>query len=97
MGSSVGSVEAQRGNTMNTARGFEEMFGVDAEQINEWEAMASAGTLPGEPAGEVVRGPGHQQADCGHVGRETEEPLREEYDFGASEPNPYCGRFRRHG
>lgn len=82
---------------MNTARGFEEMFGVDAEQINEWEAMASAGTLPGEPAGEVVRGPGHQQADCGHVGRETEEPLREEYDFGASEPNPYCGRFRRHG
>lgn len=46
---------------MKTAKELEALFGVDAEQIDEWEAMASAGTLPGDPTGEIVRGPGRPQ------------------------------------
>lgn len=46
---------------MKTAHELEKMFGVSAEQIEHWDDMASSGVLPGEPTGEIVRGPGRPQ------------------------------------
>ncbi len=46
---------------MKGAAELENMFGVSADQIEEWDAMASSGVMPGAPAGEVVRGPGRPQ------------------------------------
>lgn len=46
---------------MKTAKELEDLFGVSAGQIEEWDKMASEGILPGKPAGEVVKGPGRPQ------------------------------------
>lgn len=46
---------------MMNSKELEEMFGVTGEELGEWEAMATAGVMPGEPSGEVVRGPGRPQ------------------------------------
>lgn len=39
-----------------TAKELEEMFGVTAEQIEEWDGMMVRGEIPGKPVGEVVVG-----------------------------------------
>ena len=39
-----------------TAKELEEMFGVTAEQIEEWDEMMIRGEIPGKPVGEVVVG-----------------------------------------
>lgn len=46
---------------MKTAQELEKMFGITAEQIENWDDMASVGTLPGIPSSEIVRGPGRPQ------------------------------------
>ena len=37
-------------------RKIEEKFGVTSEQLEQWEAEAARGELPGKPVGEVVVG-----------------------------------------
>lgn len=37
---------------------LEEMFGVTRENIEKWDFDAREGTLPGDPSGETVAGPG---------------------------------------
>lgn len=39
-----------------TAKELEDMFGVTAEQIEEWDEMMVRGEIPGEPVGEVIVG-----------------------------------------
>ena len=46
---------------MKTAEELEAMFGVTASQIEEWDALATEGRLPGTASGEVTRGPGRPQ------------------------------------
>ena len=41
---------------MKTAKELEEMFGVTAEQLDEWEKEAAQGILPGEQVGEIIVG-----------------------------------------
>ena len=63
---------------MKTAKELEEMFGVTAEQLDEWEKEAAQGILPGEHCGATpqIRGAvavrrvqGHAAEGCGY-GRE---------------------------
>lgn len=39
-----------------SAKELEDLFGVTAEQIEEWDEMMVGGELPGEPVGEVMVG-----------------------------------------
>lgn len=39
-----------------TDKELEEMFGVTAEQIQEWDEMMVQGEIPGEPVGEIIVG-----------------------------------------
>ncbi len=41
---------------MKSAKELEDMFGVTAEQIEEWSAACERGEYPGEPVGEIIVG-----------------------------------------
>lgn len=43
---------------MNNAQELEKLFGLSNEALEAMDASAAAGKLPGEPAGEVLGGPG---------------------------------------
>lgn len=62
---------------MKTAEEIKREYGIDPKRLEEWEAEATKGNLPGTPRGEVINGrpPLHGVAMKPVVFKETEQRI----------------------